>query len=100
MNLVKLIQFLRDRLKTLIWIGCAVLALVVVLDAIPAIVDKEHAHTAIERWPGFWAVFGFVACVVIIIASKWFGHAGIMVREDYYEEGSAPAASAPKGHHE
>ena len=29
MNLLKLIQFLRDRLKTVIWISCAVLALVV-----------------------------------------------------------------------
>ena len=45
MNLAKLIEFLRNRLKTVIWVSCAVLALVVVLDAIPAIVDKEHAHT-------------------------------------------------------
>jgi hypothetical protein len=86
MTLIKLIQFLRDRLKTLIWISCAILALVVVLDAIPGIVDKEHAHTAVERFPGFWALFGFVGCVVIILVSKWFGHLGIMTREDYYEE--------------
>ena len=46
MKLAKLIQFLRDRLKTVVWISCAVLALVVVLDAIPAVVDKEHAHTS------------------------------------------------------
>ena len=88
MNLVNLIQFLRDRLKTLIWIAYAILALVVVLDAIPAIVDKEHAHTALERWPGFWALYGFVACVLIIILSKWYGHLGIMTREDYYEDGA------------
>ena len=100
MNLVKLIEFLRNRLKTVVLVCYGVLAVVVLLDAIPAIVDKEHAHTSIEHWPGFWAVFGFIACVVIIIASKWFGHAGIMVREDYYEEGSAPAASTPKEHHE
>ena len=56
------------------------------LDAIPAIVDKAHAHTALERFPGFWAVFGFVGCVVLIIVSKWFGHTGIMTREDYYDE--------------
>ncbi len=40
-----------------------------------------------EHWPGFWAVFGFVGCVVIILVSKWFGHLGIMTREDYYEDG-------------
>ena len=86
MNLAKLIEFLRDRLKTVIWVSCAVLALVVLLDAIPAVVDKEHAHTGPEHWPAFWAVFGFLGCVVIILFSKWFGHLGIMTREDYYED--------------
>jgi hypothetical protein len=100
MNLLKIIEFLRRHLKTVVRLCFGVLAVVVLLDAIPAIVDKEHAHTNIEHWPGFWAVFGFVACVLIIIISKWFGHAGIMVREDYYEEGSAPLAGASKEHHE
>jgi hypothetical protein len=50
------------------------------------VVDKEHAHTAVEKLPGFWAVFGFLGCVVLILASKAFGHAGIMKREDYYDE--------------
>jgi hypothetical protein len=102
MNLVKLIEFLRNRLKTVVMLCCVGLGIVVLLDAIPAIVNKEHAHTSIEHWPGFWAVFGFVACVVIVIASKWFGHAGIMVREDYYEESDAAAsghAEARKEHH-
>ena len=35
--------------------------------------------------PGWWSIFGFVACVLIIILSKWFGHQGIMTREDYYD---------------
>jgi hypothetical protein len=91
MKLAKLIEFLRDRLKTVIWLSCAVLALVVLLDAIPAVVDKEHAHTGPEHWPAFWAVFGFLGCVVIVLFSKWFGHLGIMTREDYYEDG--PSAS-------
>ncbi len=86
MNLIKLIEFLRARLKDVIRICFALLALLVLLDAIPAIVDKEHAHTAVEKIPGFWAVFGFIGCVILIIASKWFGHAGIMTREDYYED--------------
>jgi hypothetical protein len=86
MKLTKFIEFLRDRLKTVIVVCYAVLALVVVLDAIPAVVDKEHAHTGPEHWPAFWAVFGFVGCVIIILVSKWFGHAGIMQREDYYDE--------------
>jgi hypothetical protein len=86
MKLVKLIEFLRTRLKAVVWISCAGLGLLVVLDALPFIVDKEHAHTPIEHLPGFWSVFGFVACALIIVLSKWYGHAGIMTREDYYDE--------------
>ncbi|HZR20969.1 MAG TPA: hypothetical protein VFE51_27045 [Verrucomicrobiae bacterium] len=84
MKLVQLIEFLRNRLKIVVRICFALLALLIVLDAV--FVDKEHAHTRLEHLPAFWSIFGFVGCVVIIIASKWFGHAGIMTREDYYDE--------------
>ena len=86
MKLVPLIDYLRDHLKTGVRVCYALLAVLVLLDAIPALVDKTHAHTAIEHVPGFWAVWGFVGCAVLIIVSKWFGHLGIMTREDYYDE--------------
>jgi drug/metabolite transporter (DMT)-like permease len=86
MKLLRLIEFLRRHLKTVIRVGLAVLVLLVLADAIPALVDKHHAHTKAEHLPGFWAAFGFVACVLIVIVSKAFGHAGIMTREDYYDE--------------
>jgi len=89
--IVKLIDYLRDRLKTVIRLCYLVLALLIIIDATP-IVDKHHAHTAMEHLPGFWSVFGFVACVLIIILSKWYGHAKwfgskfrIMSPEDYYD---------------
>ena len=81
--ILKLIDFLRDRLTLVIRLSYVGLALVVAGDVL--FVSKEHAHTAVEHIPGFWAVFGFIACVVIIIVSKWFGHRGIMTREDYYD---------------
>jgi hypothetical protein len=84
MKLVQLIEFLRHRLKTVVRICFGLLALLILLDAV--LVDKEHAHTHLERLPAFWSIFGFLGCVLIIIASKWFGHAGIMTREDYYDE--------------
>lgn len=84
MNLVKLIEYLRNHLKTVVRLCWLVLALLVAADIL--FVDKEHAHTALEHWWGFWSVFGFVGCALIIIVSKWFGHAGIMQREDYYDE--------------
>jgi hypothetical protein len=84
MKLVKLIEFLRNRLKVLVRICFGILALLILADAL--FVNKEHAHTAAERLPAFWSVFGFIGCALIIILSKWYGHAGIMTREDYYDE--------------
>jgi uncharacterized membrane protein YidH (DUF202 family) len=86
MNLLALIEFLRRHLKTVIRVCLALLVVLVIVDAIPLFVDKHHAHTKGEHVPGFWSAFGFVACVVIVYVSKWFGHAGIMTREDYYDE--------------
>ncbi|HPA18060.1 MAG TPA: hypothetical protein PLU30_09950 [Verrucomicrobiae bacterium] len=86
MRLLRIIEFLHDHLRAVIRISLGALALLILLDAFPAIVDKEHAHTAAEHIPAFWSVFGFVGCAILIIASKWFGHLGIMQREDYYDE--------------
>ena len=81
--IVNLIDFLRDRLTLVIRCCAGGLVLLVLWDII--FVDKHHAHTTPEHWWGFWAIFGFVACVLIIYISKWFGHLGIMTREDYYD---------------
>jgi hypothetical protein len=81
--IVQMIDYLRDRLKLVIRLCYGVLALLVLYDAL--ILDKSYAHTAAEKLPGFWSIFGFVSCVLIIIVSKWYGHLGIMAREDYYD---------------
>jgi len=47
-----------------------------------------HKHTLFspaEGWPGFYAFFGFVSCVVIILVSKLFGLV-LKVKEDYYDD--------------
>ncbi|MGO9202660.1 MAG: hypothetical protein ACLQM8_19230 [Limisphaerales bacterium] len=92
MKLAQLIEFLRNRLKTVVWVCMAVLALLVLWDATS--VDKSDAHTGVERLPAFWSVFGFIGCALIVIVSKWYGHAGIMTREDYYEEPSGKEEEA------
>jgi drug/metabolite transporter (DMT)-like permease len=84
MKLVLIIEFLRQRLKTVVRVCFVLLTALIVIDAL--FVNKEHAHTRIEHLPAFWSVFGFIGCVLIIIGSKWFGHTGIMTREDYYDE--------------
>ncbi|MEK7270185.1 MAG: hypothetical protein AAB215_04490 [Planctomycetota bacterium] len=86
MNPVKIIDFLRDRCRLLAWIGFVVFAILAAVDAVPSVIDKAHAHTEAEKTPLFWPLFGFVGCALIIILSKAFGHAGIMKREDFYDE--------------
>ncbi|HEY9174354.1 MAG TPA: hypothetical protein VI136_18885 [Verrucomicrobiae bacterium] len=98
MILVQLIEFLRKRLKAVVWACCGVLGLLVVLDIVRHFASHHEAveehiegfwgtlYRVAENVPGFWSVFGFVACVLIIILSKWYGHAGIMQREDYYDD--------------
>jgi len=81
--IVRIINVLRDNLSLVIKLCCSLLALLVVWDTF--CVDKEHAELWVEKLPGFWALFGFLACVGIILFSKWFGHLGIMTREDYYD---------------
>ena len=80
--ILALIEYIRDRSCAMRKIFFGFLALLVVIDAL---VDKHHAHTALEHVPGFWAAFGFLACAFLIIAAKWFGRQGIETREDYYD---------------
>ncbi|MDX2111230.1 MAG: hypothetical protein SFY80_13430 [Verrucomicrobiota bacterium] len=86
MKLVQFIDFLIQRKRTVLRLCYAVLALLVIWDAIPFFVNKEHAHTDFETIPGFWAVFGLVGCMFLILISKAFGHTGVMKGEDYYNE--------------
>ena len=114
MNLVRFIDFLRDRLGLVIKACIGVLALLVIADITRAFLShgpeaaaSEHvapAHAAeaahgfwahlyhiAETIPVFWSVFGFIACVLIVFVSKWYGHlkvghTEIMAKEDYYNE--------------
>jgi len=98
MNLVKLIEFLRNRLKTVTLVCIAVLVLLAAADSF--LVSNDEAHTVAEHIPAFWSIFGFVGCVLIILLSKWYGHLGIMTREDYYEDGQVPPSAKEEPKHE
>jgi hypothetical protein len=34
---------------------------------------------------GFFALFGFIGCIAIILISKWLGHHWLQRKEDYYD---------------
>lgn len=58
----------------------AVCALLIVGD----LFYRKHIHFDFEDWPGFFAWFGFLACVCLVLAAK--GMRKLLKREeDYYD---------------
>ncbi|MDH4321319.1 MAG: hypothetical protein OEV73_07440 [Desulfobulbaceae bacterium] len=63
-----------------IFFGCLVLLLVADFFV------HKHAFFAWEEWPEFYAVYGFVACVVLVLISKYVLRPLVMRDEDYYND--------------
>ena len=81
MDIIKVIESLRR--KGVKKIGYIVLILVFIVDFF---IPRHEIHFIGDKIPGFWSLFGFVACILIILISKWIGRLGIMQEEDYYNE--------------
>jgi hypothetical protein len=45
-----------------------------------------HGPFIWQRFPFFSAAYGFLGCIVIIVASKALGHHWLQKREDYYSQ--------------
>ena len=56
----------------------------IILFCVDFVVPKE-AHLPWEEWPGFYAIYGFVACVILVILAKYVLRPLMMRKEDYYE---------------
>ena len=81
MSLLKIIEIFRT--KTMKRISYVALILIILIDFF---IPRHEIHFFGDRIPGFWSLFGFVACILIILISKWIGHLGIMQDENYYNE--------------
>jgi hypothetical protein len=64
-------------------LGAFFVSLVILL--IIEIFTHKHPHFPWEEWPEFYCVFGFVACVALVIAAKYILRPLMMRREDYYD---------------
>jgi hypothetical protein len=68
----------------------AVCALVFSLDIISLVIsamgghELRHAETSWEGVPGFYAIYGFVACVILVLAATQLRKI-LMRKEDYYD---------------
>ena len=47
--------------------------------------ELRHAERSWEGLPGFYAIFGFVACVALVLAAKELLRKAVMRDEDYYD---------------
>ena len=81
MNLLNIIEAFRT--QTMKRIAYAMLILIIVIDYF---IPRHEIHFIGDGITGFWSLFGFVACILIILISKWIGRLGIMQDENYYNE--------------
>ncbi len=58
------------------------LAVIVIADFV---VPRKDMYLEWEKIPGFYALFGFIACIIIIFIAKTVGHKLLMRKEDYYD---------------
>jgi hypothetical protein len=47
--------------------------------------DGAHGHSWWSRVPGFFALFGFVICLVLIFFGKMLAKLGLLRDEGYYD---------------
>ena len=74
--------------KRVICIFIALCVVMLLLDFVFLFEDKHlsfrHGEFAPEAFPGFYSVFGFVACVLLVLIAKGIRRV-LMRAEDYYE---------------
>jgi Na+/glutamate symporter len=67
-----------DRLLKGFYVICIVLVIV-------DFVVHRHTEMAWEEIPAFYAIYGFVACVVLVLLAKLMRKV-VMRKEDYYDD--------------
>ena len=79
---------LRTYPKRFFWaIYLVSLVLSLILSPLLLRADKLHYHFSFQYFPEFFAVFGFVGCMALILIAKGMG-IFISADEDYYEKRS------------
>ena len=70
-------------MKTWHWIALGILTVISLILEFTLLADyKSHWWNYI---PGFYIIWGFISCVLIIYVSKWLGKLFIFKNEQYYD---------------
>ena len=56
-----------------------------ILLVIADFIIHRHITMGWENIPAFYAIYGFIACVVLVVIAKWMRKV-IMRKENYYDE--------------
>tara|TARA_B100000959_G_scaffold133453_1_gene139947 strand:- start:13 stop:258 length:246 start_codon:yes stop_codon:yes gene_type:complete len=81
MSLIDIIEKLRT--KTVKKFAYIILVLLIAADFI---IPRHEIHFFGDKIPGFWSLYGFISCVLIIVVSKWLGQHWLVRDEDYYDK--------------
>lgn len=69
-----------ENVQRIIYALCAACALFALLD----LIAPRKSAFYFDAWPGFYAGFGFICCVGLVLAAKLLRRL-VMRREDYYD---------------
>jgi len=69
-----------ENVEKLLKVFYVICGLLFVLD----FVVHRHVYTDMEKLPGFYAIYGFVAFVALVVGSKFLRKL-LMRKEDYYD---------------
>ncbi len=58
----------------------------IVLVGLNLVIYTHHPHFSLEKIPGFWAVFGAVAAIILAKGAKGAAHTILGKHEDYYDD--------------
>ena len=67
-----------QRILYVLW---ASLALLLALE----IFVHKHTYFAWEEWFGFYAIYGFVSCLLLVLVAKYILRPLVKRKEDYYD---------------
>jgi hypothetical protein len=70
-----------DRPQTIKWILRIFYSICVLLVIVDFIVHR-HIETAIEKVPAFYAIYGFVACVILVLIATEMRK--VLMRDEHY----------------
>lgn len=85
--IIKLLDLLVRKAR---WLKRGLLVAMLALVIADLLIPTGYDRFAWESWGGFGALFGALACLVLIGLAKGLGHGLVYRREDYYEEELTP----------